>query len=52
MDELLEDTFAARERIWSMDAVFYTPEKKERPKKTGAPRPRRGRRRRRQAGRE
>ena len=52
LDEVLVDMFANRQRIWTMNAVFYTPEKKERPKKAGARRQRRRHRRRRPAGQE
>ena len=44
LDEVLIDSFEMRQRMWTMDAMLFTPEKKKRPKGKGARRRRRGRR--------
>ena len=44
LDEVLIDSFEMRQRMWTMDAMLFTPEKKKRPKKQGARRRRRGQR--------
>ena len=46
LDELLVDSFASRQRVWSMTALLHTPEKRERPKKAVRRRGRQRRRRR------